>query len=96
MCPETHEIIARRSAIISKLKHIIISSLNLELEPDELAEDSQLFGFGLGLDSIDALTLVVGVEDGFNLHVPEDQPYILRSLNTIADFLIDHGGQHAY
>lgn len=96
MSPDIHDIITTRLSLVSKVKDVMISSLNLELEPDELAEDSQLFGFGLGLDSIDALTLIVGIEDAFGVHLPEDMPHVLRSVNTMADFLMEKGVQHAH
>lgn len=81
-------IIARRREVVGRVKELLIESLNLDLAPDEIAEDSALFGFGLGLDSIDALTLIVGIEDRFELAVPDNTIHIFRSVNTVADFVI--------
>jgi len=81
-------VITRRREVIGRLKQVLIRSLDLELEPDEIAEDAQLFGLGLGLDSVDALQLVVGIEDEYNCCIPSDNISIYYSVNTLADFLL--------
>ena len=83
-------VIERRKNLIERLKGVLISSLELDLEPEDLTEDAALFGTGLGLDSIDALVLIVGIEDEFDVNVPPDDVQIYRSLNTLADFLIEN------
>ena len=82
-------LVEKRKALVGRVKTVLINSLELELEPDDVAEDAALFGTGLGLDSIDALVLIVGIEDEFDVSVPTDAVHIYRSVNTIADFLID-------
>jgi acyl carrier protein len=61
--------------LIAFLKKIIIESLKLEdLDPEEIKEEEPLFGEGLGLDSLDALELVVAVEKYFGVVIEnEDQ-----------------------
>jgi acyl carrier protein len=83
-------VIERRKDLIERLKKVLIESLELEMEPEDLTEDAALFGTGLGLDSIDALVLIVGIEDEFDVSVPPDDIQIYRSLNTLADFLIEN------
>jgi acyl carrier protein len=80
-------IVEARRDIITRLKAMLIESLNLEMKPNEIAEDSSLFGIGIGLDSIDALVIIVGIEDAFGVSIPTDEPHIYRSINTIADFV---------
>ncbi len=87
--------IARRKEVVATIQQILIERLNLELHPDELSEDSFLFGFGLGLDSIDVLTLMVGVEDRFGIVIPDGKVSILRSINTIADHVVEVTRNHA-
>lgn len=87
--------IAERRETLAGVKRALIEQLELDLEPDEIAEDCPLFGFGLGLDSIDALTLVVAVEDAFDVHVPESDVRIFRSANSIADFILQEAGHRA-
>lgn len=88
MRPETAEIIDQRHEYVDRLKQILIESLDLDLHADEIDEDEPLFGVGLGLDSIDALQLVLGVEAGYDVSLPPDDLMIYRSINTIADYLI--------
>lgn len=92
-----NEIAAERSALVERLKGLISESLELELESDEMDEDTPLFGVGLALDSIDALRLVMAVESEFDVIVPPEGWHILRSVNTIADFLVsvDEGASSA-
>ena len=81
------QIVARRRMTIDRVKALLIDSLQLDLSSDEIADDAALFGFGLALDSIDALTIVVAIEDAFGMSIPEDDFALLRSINTIADFV---------
>jgi acyl carrier protein len=61
--------------LIDFLRRMIIESLKLEdLDPAEIQEDEPLFGEGLGLDSLDALELVVAIEKHFGVVIEnEDQ-----------------------
>jgi acyl carrier protein len=58
--------------LIPTVKKMIIDSLRIEgMSPDEIETDAPLFGEGLGLDSIDALQLVVAMEKDFGVVVPD-------------------------
>lgn len=58
--------------LIVKVKQMIIDSLRIEgMSADEIETDAPLFGEGLGLDSIDALQLVVAMEKEFGVVVPD-------------------------
>jgi acyl carrier protein len=80
--------IAERSKVLEIIKEDLISRLNLPYEPDDLHEDISLLGSGLGLDSLDALEVILGVEHAFNIKVAEDNISILRSINSIADYVL--------
>lgn len=76
--------------LVLELKKQIIEVLNLEeMTPDDIETDSPLFGEGLGLDSIDALELIVLLEKkyGIKLASPADGKAIFKSVGTIADFV---------
>lgn len=83
--------LAHRAQLLDAVRTILIEVLVVEREPDELDPDALLFGSGLGLDSIDALDLVVRVEARFDIQglVPDrgqlEGALILRTLNTIVD-----------
>ena len=76
--------------LVEKLKKEIIEQLNLEeIEPDDIDPATPLFDDGLGLDSIDALELIVLLEKeyGQKIEDPKKGKEILYSVNTIAEFI---------
>ena len=57
-------------AMLSRIKHLLVEALRLEgVDPSEIADDAPLFGTGLGLDSVDALELVVALEKEFGIRI---------------------------
>lgn len=77
-----------RAEVLAVIKRDLISRLNLPYEPEDLHEDISLLGSGLGLDSLDALEVILGIEHSFNIKIGEDNIAILRSINTIADHVL--------
>lgn len=76
--------------LILQLKKQIIEVLNLEeVRPEDIDNDAPLFGDGLGLDSIDALELIVMLEKnyGIKLKDPAKGKEIFQSINIMADFV---------
>lgn len=75
----------------ANLKAQIIEQLNLEeLDLEDFGNDTPLFGDdGIGLDSIDALELIVLMEKDYNLKIanPEDGSKIFQNVNTMAEFI---------
>lgn len=74
---------------LNELKAQIIESLRLEdISPDQIDDDAPLFGTGLGLDSIDALELVVMLEQHYGIvikDIEEGRP-AFQSVRTLAAF----------
>ena len=73
-----------------KLKEQIIETLNLEeMTPEDIENDAPLFGEGLGLDSIDALELIVLLEKNYGIRLanPAEGKAIFKSVNTIAEYV---------
>ena len=76
------------------LKKKMIEVLNLEdMQPDDIDNDAPLFGEGLGLDSIDALELIVMMERSYGIKIkdPAEGKEIFKSVNTMADYIRKHG-----
>ena len=74
-----------------RIKEVLIEELMLQEQPEEIANDTPLFGDGLGLDSVDALQLVVALEKNFDLKISDADKakHILRSVDTIAEAVTD-------
>ncbi len=83
------------SELIEKLKQLIITRLKLvDLTPDMIENDAPLFGEGLGLDSIDALELVLGLEKEFGVVIPDAEvgKKVFQSVRTMAQYVLDQQG----
>lgn len=72
-----------------RIKEAIVRSLRLTIAPQEIQDDVPLFGEGLGLDSIDALELVLELERTFGVVISDEQMgnRVLRSVDSIAQFI---------
>jgi acyl carrier protein len=84
-------------ALIPQIKVLLIEGLNLEeMSPDDIGPDDHLFGDdGLGLDSVDALELVMEVERRFGVQIQDDEKSreVLKSVRTLAEFLHQSGAK---
>ncbi len=75
------------------IKAMMVESLMLRIPKEEIRDDALLFDpAGLGLDSIDALELVVGMERTFGVGVANSETarHALASVNSIHDYIIAH------
>jgi acyl carrier protein len=73
----------------TQIKQAIVRSLKLPIQPEEIENAAPLFGAGLGLDSIDALELVLELERSFGVVIGDEQTggQVLRSVDSIAEFV---------
>jgi acyl carrier protein len=88
MDPKLKRQIDGRREVLDKIKNDLITRLNLPFEPEDLHEDVSLLGSGLGLDSLDSLEVILGIEHAFGVKVADDNIAVLRSINSVADFVI--------
>ena len=84
---------ARRKELAHRLKQTLVERLDLDRETDEIPDDCLLFGVGLGLDSVDALEIVVAVEGEFGLRVEDGDMQEIRSVNSIVDLILSRRTQ---
>lgn len=76
--------------IKEQLKKVIVEELNLEeVTPEEIEDDAPLFGEGLGLDSLDAVEIVVLLEKHFGVVVQnlDEGKAAFQSINTLAAYV---------
>ena len=81
------------AGILAKLKELLVSNLSLEgKKPEDIRDDDPLFGEGLGLDSLDAVEIVVILQRHFGLEVKDMEKgrEIFRTVNTLAQYIYDN------
>ncbi len=96
MRAEMADQIAAREEILATLRGMLIDRMRLQRAPDEIDPDAPLFGAGFGLDSLDAVELVVCLDTLFGI-VLDDNVLMrqqMRSLNTLVDLVIAHRQGH--
>ena len=82
-----------KAKLMEDLKKQIIAQLNLEeLTPENIENEQPLFVEGLGLDSIDALELIVLLQQEYKIKLSnaEDGPKVFKSVSTMADYILEH------
>lgn len=74
------------------IKAAIVRALKLPISPDEIDNAAPLFGAGLGLDSIDALELVLEIERSFGVVIGDEETggKVLQSVDAIAEYIEAH------
>ena len=80
------------SDLRAQIKEMLVKNLMLQVTPEQIGDELPLFGpDGLGLDSIDALELVVSMEKTFGVGVPNSDvaETALRTVNTIHDYILE-------
>jgi len=79
-----------RETLKRKLKELLVSGLRLQdTDAASIADDQPIFVEGLGLDSIDALELVVLIEEHFGLAIPDEEvgKSAFASISALADYI---------
>lgn len=82
-----------RNELKQRLKLLLVEGLKLEdKRPEDIDDSEPIFVEGLGLDSIDALELVVLVEENFHVSIPDEEigRVAFASIDALADFVLAH------
>lgn len=77
-------------AIPNRIKRLIVDSLHLEgIKPEMIEDEAPLFGEGLGLDSVDALELVVALEKEFGIKIKSQElgREVFASVSSLSEFI---------
>ena len=84
--------------LMSDLKTQIIAQMNLQdIKPEDIGDDQPLFDEGLGLDSIDALELIVLLQQNYKIKLSkaDEGPKVFRSVRTMAEYITAHQAQNS-
>ncbi|MBI1814006.1 MAG: acyl carrier protein [Deltaproteobacteria bacterium] len=84
-----------RDDLKQRLKRLLVEGLKLEeTRPEDIQDAEPIFVDGLGLDSIDALELVVLVEEHFHVSIPDEEvgKLAFASINALTDFILANQG----
>lgn len=90
MAANLDEQIRRRLAVLQDVRTMLIEHLRVARGPDEIDPDTPLFGSGLGLDSVDAVELLVCLSADFGVKLPDDAMgrSEMRSVNSLVDLVL--------
>jgi acyl carrier protein len=86
-------VFVNREELKMRLKRLLVEGLRLEhIRPEEIRDGAPIFVEGLGLDSIDALELVVLVEEHFHVVIPDEEvgKQAFASVDALADYVLQH------
>ncbi|MCP4805694.1 MAG: acyl carrier protein [Proteobacteria bacterium] len=85
--------LTRRKELLGHVRDVLITDLRLDVDPDQIDPDVSLYGTGLGLDSVDAIDLAVGVQKRTGVRIPDGARghVALRSVNALVDLLMELG-----
>lgn len=88
---------AGRPPTLDAVRQLLIEDLNVDRSPGEIDPDAVLFGTGLGLDSVDAMELLVAVEARFGVRLEEGSanPHFFRTVNAVVDAVMAAQGERA-
>lgn len=98
MNPGLMAYLEHRAKQLARVRRVLIEDLHVPREPEEIDPDAPLFGTGLGLDSVDAVELVVSLETEFEFRLDDDAPPrpSMRTVNSLVDLVLrKQGGPHA-
>jgi acyl carrier protein len=89
----TAALVMDNTTIKQEIKRLMVENLMLQISAEEISDDQPLFGPGsVGLDSVDALQLVVALDKNYGLKIadPEAARLILQNVNTMAAAVAGH------
>lgn len=89
MRSELREKIEQREVVLDRVIELLTTALQLDYSSDQLDPDVPLFGTGLGLDSVDAVEIVVALESGFDISLEEEEGiFAMRTINSLVDIVL--------
>jgi len=87
--------VERRERALAEVRKLLASIINFDGDPNDIDPDAGLFGTGLGLDSLDAVEVLIGLEIDLGIKLEGDDPMKLglRSVNGVVDAVMRARGE---
>jgi acyl carrier protein len=81
-----------QDVLAGEVKTAIVRCLRMPIKPEDISDDMPLFDEGLGLDSIDALEIVLELQRSFAVEITDEEvgKRVLKSVRTIVEFIEQH------
>ncbi len=94
MNTSVEDLCRRREEVLASVRRLLIASLDIKRPAEQIDPDTALFGTGLGLDSVDAVEIVIALETEMGVKlIDEDlRRRALRSVNALVDAVLAAGG----
>jgi len=95
MDAELQQHLAAREDALARVRRMLVTDLHVALPEDQIDLDAPLFGTGIGLDSIDAVELVVALEAAFGLSLEEGAtgPWAFRTVHALVELVLEPPGE---
>lgn len=77
-----------RAEVAAKIKDMLI--VNLRIPAELLADDAELFGGDIGLDSVDSLEIIAGIDDMFGVNMTGVDKTNFRDINALTNYVVEH------
>lgn len=77
-----------RTEVAAKIKTMLVE--NLRIPEEILEEDSELFGGDIGLDSVDSLEIIAGIDDLFSVNMTGVDKTNFRDINALTNYVVEH------
>ncbi len=78
-----------RATIVQTMKKLIVTTLGLSIQPEDIPDDEALFGGGIGANSTASLEIIFAIEETFGIEVTDDELRVelFDSVRTLADYV---------
>ena len=77
-----------KTEVAGKIKEMLVE--NLRIPAELLTEDAELFAGDIGLDSVDSLEIIAGIDDMFGVNMTGVDKANFRDINALSEYVIEH------
>ena len=85
--------ILRKEVLGEKIKRLVISKFNLDIEPRDISAEQSLIELGVGVDSVSTLEFIMELEEELGVSIDESEvdPGVLETVESLSEFILSLG-----